>query len=75
MDEKEPIHPGSNVTKTQSLLLILCFLLRHKLTDVALGDLLLMLNVILPDTIPGSKYKFYNSFKLEQSEVALVKSS
>ena len=73
MDEKEPIYPGSNVTKTQSLLIILCFLLRHKLTDVALGDLLLMLNVLLP--IPSSKYKFYKSFKLEQSEVVLVKST
>ena len=73
MDEKEPIYPGSNITKTQSLLLILCFLLRHKLTDVALGDLLLMLNVLVPDTIPGSK--FYKSFKLEQLEVVLVKST
>ena len=69
MDKSEPIYPGSYVSRSQSLLLILSFLLRHKLTDVALGDLLLMLNALLPNAIPATKYKYYKSFKLEQSEV------
>ncbi|XP_028416230.1 uncharacterized protein LOC114540149 [Dendronephthya gigantea] len=64
----DPIYPGSNVTKAQSLLLILCFVLRHKLTDVALGDLLLLLNTFFPNTVPPTKYRFYKSFQLEQSE-------
>ena len=66
-----PIYPGANITKTQSLLLILCFVLRHKLTDVALGDLLLLLNTFFPNTVPPTKHKFYNLFKLEKSEVCV----
>ena len=55
----------------QSLLLILCFVLRHKLTDVALGDLLFLLNTLFPNTVPPTKHKFYNLFKLEKSEVCV----
>jgi hypothetical protein len=69
MDDKTPIYPGANVSRSQCQLLILCFFLRHKLTDVALGDLLLLLNVLLPNTIPATKYKFYKTFQVEQSEV------
>jgi hypothetical protein len=46
--------------------------LRHKLTDVALGDLLLLLNTFFPDAIPATKHKFYKVVKLQQSEVWLV---
>ena len=67
--ENEPIYPGASVTKTQSLLLLLCFTIRHKLTGVALGDLLLLLNALLPNIVPATKYRFYKSLQLEQSEV------
>ena len=68
-DGNDPIYPGSNVSKSQSLLLILCFLLRHKLTDVALEDLLLLFNTFFPNTVPATKYKFYKSFQLEDAEI------
>ena len=71
-DGNDPIYPGSNVTKSQSLLLILCFLLRHKLTDVALEDLLLLFNTFFPDTVPATKYKFYKSFQLDDAEVCFI---
>ena len=71
-DRNGPIYPGSNVTKAQSLLLILCFVLRHKLTDVAIEDLLLVFNTLFPNIVPTSKYKFYKSFQLEQSEVCYL---
>ena len=66
---EETLYPGSNVTKRQSLLLILSFFLRHCLTDAALEDLLLLLNVLLPNTVPATKYKFYKLVALEQYEV------
>jgi hypothetical protein len=68
-NDNHPIYPGADVTKTESLLLIMCFVLRHKLTDVALGDLLLLLNTFFPNIVPATKHLFYKLFKLEQSEV------
>jgi hypothetical protein len=44
--------------------------LRHKLTDVALGDLLLLLNTLFPNSVPPTKHRFYKSFQLDQSEEA-----
>lgn len=69
MDEKEPLYPGGNVTKAESIVLILSFVLRHKLTDVALGDLLSLLNTFFPNVIPATKHKFYKLVKFKQSEV------
>lgn len=71
-DGDDLIYPGSSVTKNQSLLLILCFGLRHKLADVALGDLLLLLNTFLPNIVPPTKHRFYKSFQLEQSQVCTL---
>ena len=69
---EETLYPGSNVTKSQSLLLILSFLLRHDLTDVALEDLLLLLNTFFPNTVPATKHRFYKSFAVEEYEVIIV---
>lgn len=65
----ELIYPGSNITKTQSLLLVLSFVLRHGLTGEALKDLLVLLNLLLPNTVPSTKYKFYKKIKMESYEV------
>ena len=68
-DVERPLYPGSNVTKGQSLLLLLSFVLRHGLTGLALDDLLSLLNVFLPDTVPATKHKFYKSIAIEEYEV------
>lgn len=64
-----PIHPGSNITKAQSMLLLVSFMQRHNLTDEALKDLLSILDLLLPSVFPISKYKFYKAFDVEESEV------
>ena len=68
-DDDRPVLPGMTVTKNQSLLLILSYMLRHKLTDAALCDLLLLLNTFFPGVAPTSKYLFYKAFNMEDFEV------
>ena len=53
----------------QGLLLLLSCMLRHQLTDVALTDLLLLLNTFFPATFPKTKYMFYKALKMENAEV------
>lgn len=66
-----PVYPGAAITKNQSLLLILSYILRHKLTDVALNDLLLLLNTLFPGIAPTSKYRFYKAFRMDNTEVIM----
>ena len=51
-----PIYPGAGITRSQSLLLVMSFVLRHGLSDEALDDLLSLLNLHSPDSVPKSKY-------------------
>ena len=64
-----PLHPGTDITKAQSMLLIVSLMHRHNLTDEALKDLLSILNLLHPHMFPTSKYKFYKAFNVEESEV------
>ena len=45
------------------------FLLKHNMTDAALVDPLDILNLLLPNTFPSSKYKFYKALQLDDSQV------
>ena len=65
----QPIYPDADITKAQSLLLILSFLLKHHLSDEVLKDLLGILNVLLPETFPKTKYMFYKAFRTGSSQV------
>ena len=65
----EGIYPGALVTCSQSILMLVAFLLKHKLTDAALTDLLDILNLFLPNTFPRSKYKFYKTIQVKDSQV------
>ena len=38
------------------------FVLKHKLTDQALGDFLTIMNMHLPNVVPQTKYLFYKKF-------------
>lgn len=57
-----PIYPGASLTKEESNLLIMSFMIRHNLSDVALEDLLELINCHLPRSLNDSKYKFLKAF-------------
>ncbi|XP_076876737.1 uncharacterized protein LOC143526043 [Brachyhypopomus gauderio] len=61
---EEPLYTGSRLTKAQSFLLIMSFVLRHALTGVALSDLLDLINIHCPENIMStSKHLFLKVLK------------
>ena len=60
------MYENSEVTTGQSLLLILAFILGNRLTGVAVGNLLRLLDLLLPSgsKLPKTKYLFYKHFDL-----------
>lgn len=62
-DYNVPVHPELSCTKLSVLEMILIFFLRHNLTQVALEDLLILVNSILGiKSLPVSKYFFFKLF-------------
>lgn len=53
-----PVFAGSTITRGVFFTLILTFVLRHGLNQVAAGDLISVLNLVKPGCIPQSKYMF-----------------
>lgn len=64
LQERGLIYPGASLTKEESRLLIMSYLIRHNLTDIALEDLLELINCHVPvgQSIYPSKYKFVKQF-------------
>ena len=62
--QDEPLYPGAQITKKESLLLTMAHFLRHGLTQEALGSLLQLLQFHLPagTCFPASKYIFNQHF-------------
>jgi hypothetical protein len=58
----QPIYEGADLTQNQSLLLLMSFVLKHQLTNDALGDFLTIMNMHLPNVVPDTKYLFYKKF-------------
>lgn len=58
----DQIYPGAGLTKNQSLLLFMSYVQKHHVTDVQLEDFLNIMNLMLPDVFPTSKYLFYKKF-------------
>lgn len=52
----EPIQEGSEITKSHLLALMVGFTLRHRLSAVAICDLLELFNLLIPGCLPTSKY-------------------
>lgn len=50
------IHPSLTCTKGELLSLMVAYYIRHKLTKVALQDLLSLLNIMVPNCVPETKY-------------------
>ena len=56
------LYPGATVTQGQGLLAVMIFALRHHLTGAALSDLLGLMNLLVPNLVPASKYLFKKFF-------------
>lgn len=62
MQESEALYDGCPITKEESQLLILSYVLRHNLPDVGLENELDLLDCHLPYAVYKSKYRFLKSF-------------
>lgn len=56
------MYPGASLTKGQSLLLIMSYVLRHNLTGVALQHFLNIFNEHLPGIVPETMYLFDKAY-------------
>jgi len=62
-DHLNGLIPGSDLSISQATVAIFMYALRHRLSDVALADLLKLINLILGKTIiPNSIYLFHKEF-------------
>lgn len=68
------IYEGANITVSQSVLLIQSFALRYALSQSAIGDLLQLINILLPDPsrLPQSYYTFSKCFPDPRTSVKTV---
>ncbi|XP_043270733.1 uncharacterized protein [Venturia canescens] len=60
--ERLRLYNGCDITKRESELLILNFTIRHSISDLALEDLLELINCHLPNAVYSSKYMFLKQF-------------
>ncbi len=67
LSNNNPLYDGADVTTSQSLVLVLAYLLRHNLTHKALKDLPILLNALLPNSVPRTKYMFYKAFNMDEA--------
>jgi hypothetical protein len=69
-NNNDKIHPSLECSKSDCLLLILCFFLRHNLSWTALEHLLLLINTILGSVVlPNSKYLFKKVFQPDNQPI------
>lgn len=57
-----PLYPTAVITKEESDLLIMQYIIRHNITDVGLEHILELINSHLPEPVLESKYKFLKNF-------------
>ncbi|XP_058624866.1 uncharacterized protein LOC131536150 isoform X2 [Onychostoma macrolepis] len=61
-EEDELLYPGAPISRGQSLLLLMSFILRHNLTGTALEDLLKLFNEHFPGSVPATSYLFHKAY-------------
>ena len=69
-DANAPLYPGSYITFKQSLILILCFYLKHNINQVCLTDLFLLLNLHFAPLNRLKKYSLYKFKKFFKCSIA-----
>lgn len=69
----ELIHPNLNCKVADAVLMILSFFLRHRLTWVALEDMLALFDALIgsQSKLPKTKYFFKKVFRVEKNESAI----
>ena len=62
--ESDPVYPGARISNAVSMLLIMTFVMTHKITGVALKDLLSLIDIhcLMPHRLIQSLYKFKRYF-------------
>lgn len=62
--ESDPVYPGARISNAISMLLIMTFVMTHKITGVALKDLLSLIDIhcLMPHRLIQSLYKFKQYF-------------
>ncbi|XP_039442517.1 uncharacterized protein LOC120422976 isoform X2 [Culex pipiens pallens] len=74
--DEEPLHPSLPLSKQDVLQLVLIYFMRHKLTNVALCDLLAMINVIIgKKSLPENYETFSNYFSFDKYQRQFICSS
>ena len=63
--ESDPVYPGARISNVVSMLLIVTFVMTHKITGVALKDLLSLIDIhcLMPHRLIQSLYKFKQYFR------------
>ena len=54
--DDQPIYGSSKISKGQAVCLVLSFFFRHRLSIAALRDLLQLINLLIPNCLPKTKY-------------------
>ena len=62
--ESDPVYPGARISNAVSMLLIMTFVMTHKITGVSLKDLLSLIDIhcLMPHHLIRSLYKFKKYF-------------
>ena len=61
INDNTPLYPGASITVNVTMILLLAFAVRHKLTNEAISDLLYLINTICPK--PNNTCKTLYNFK------------
>ena len=61
INDDTPLYPGASITVNVTMILLLAFAVRHKLTNEAISDLLYLINTICPK--PNNTCKTLYNFK------------
>lgn len=65
-DGDELLYPGAKITKAQSILLHMAFVMKHNLTKAPLEDYLALINELYPALAPTTKYLFLKAFDMQK---------
>ena len=69
-DGERMFFEGSTVNRAQAIALTIAFSLRHQLTHAARKDLLQLLNVFVPDSVPRTNFLLDKLFSSEEKNIA-----
>lgn len=69
LQDRVPLYEGSRVSREEAYVLILNFVIRHHLTDIALEHLISLLDILLSYKLFCSKYMFLKEYENNQNSI------